>query len=290
MNIRRWQAGVVVFGLFLAGSVARAKPAGEAAFGDILNELGLKKKPPASPQETPRRAVVGRATAAGSEKADGAESSAKPKSAGRTEAPAGPSFTRVIHPLFLATCKACHTPGGAAAATHLLFTGDAAADHRTVSRFVNVHDREASTLLEKASGAILHGGGAPWPASSAPYKRVLAWIRAGARLDHATREEPAAAPEAQAPDDAREGSTPGVSGLSRDAAGAGAVERATRSRDSGGHPAAPASGRAPSCLGGARSANRPGVRHRGPPGHHEPLRRLSPRRWAGRDDAVPAFR
>ena len=40
-------------------------------------------------------------------------------------------------------------------------------------------------------------GGAPWPAASAPYERVLAWIRAGARLDRATREESAAEPEAR---------------------------------------------------------------------------------------------
>ena len=69
-----------------------------------------------------------------------------------------------------------------------------------LARFADVHAPEASKLLQKASGAVLHGGGAPWPAASAPYERVLAWIRAGARLDHAAREEAAAAPEAGEPE------------------------------------------------------------------------------------------
>ena len=74
-----------------------------------------------------------------------------------------------------------------------------------LARLADVHAPEASKLLQKASGAVLHGGGAPWPAASTPYERVFAWIRAGARLDHAAHEEAAAAPEAREPERHHEG-------------------------------------------------------------------------------------
>src|SRR5437763_1740206 len=53
--------------------------------------------------------------------------------------------------------------------------------------------------LRKASGTALNGGGAPWPTASGPYDRVLAWIRAGARLDHAAAGVEAAAPAPDQP-------------------------------------------------------------------------------------------
>ena len=158
---------------------------------DILDELGLKKKAPAPPAGGPRRPPAEPAT----EEQKPEAPAGKAKSGGRTAVPAGPSFTRAIHPLFLATCKACHAAGAAAGATPLVLTGDAEADHRVLARFADVHAPETSKLLQKASGAALHGGGAPWPTASAPYDRVLAWIRAGARLDHAAAaDEEAAVP------------------------------------------------------------------------------------------------
>jgi len=198
MSARRWQTGGVLFGLVLSGvsGAARGQGSPEQGRSDILKELGLKKKP-AAPEPSPEP-PADEASGPENGKAGAAGGSAKQKGAGRTAALAGPSFTRVIHPLFLATCKACHAAGGAAAATHLLLTGDAEADHRAVARFADVHNPEASTLLKKASGAIPHGGAAPWPAGAASYARVLAWIRAGARLDGAAREAAPAEPEAQA--------------------------------------------------------------------------------------------
>ncbi|MEO8212335.1 MAG: hypothetical protein ABI560_04040, partial [Myxococcales bacterium] len=47
-------------------------------------------------------------------------------------------------------------------------------------------------LLLKASGQT-HGGGAPWPADSAAYGRVLAWVSKGAHLDGASASESGAA-------------------------------------------------------------------------------------------------
>jgi mono/diheme cytochrome c family protein len=174
------------------GLVARAESPQETKRENILDELGLKKKPPAPPAGA---AAAPAEPATEEQKPEGP--GGKTKSGGRSAGPAGPSFTRAIYPLFLANCKACHTAGAAAGATPLLLTGDAEADHRVLARFADIHAPEASKLLQKASGAVLHGGGAPWPAASAPYERVLAWIRAGARLDHAAREEAAAEPEAR---------------------------------------------------------------------------------------------
>ena len=175
------------------GLVAHAQTPQETKREDILDELGLKKKAPAPPSAA-TAAPAGEPTTA-EPKPEGP--GGKAKSGGRTAGPAGPSFTRAIYPLVLATCKACHTAGGAAGATPLVLTGDPEADHRLLARFADVQAPEASKLLQKASGAVLHGGGAPWPAASAPYERVLAWIRAGARLNHTTHEEAAAGPEAR---------------------------------------------------------------------------------------------
>jgi cytochrome c553 len=176
------------------GLVARAQSPQETKRQNILDELGLKKKPPAAPAAPPAPAAEP-ATEEQKPEAPGG----KAKSGGRTAVPAGPSFTRAIHPLFLATCKACHTAGGAAAATPLVLTGDAEADHRVLERLADVRAPEASKLLQKASGTALHGGGAPWPTTSGPYERVLAWIRAGARLDRAAARVEAAAPAPDQP-------------------------------------------------------------------------------------------
>jgi len=171
---------------------ARAESPQETQRKNILDELGLKKKPPAPPSAPIDEPAT--------EEQKPERPGEKTKSGGRPAAPTGPSFTRAIHPLFLATCKACHTAGGAAGATPLVLTGDPEADHRALARFADVHAPEASKLLQKSSGAVPHGGGAPWPTGSGPYERVLAWIRAGARLDHASREAAAAGPEARAPE------------------------------------------------------------------------------------------
>ncbi len=201
MLARRGLGRLLVVATLGFGLVARAQSPQETKRQNILDELGLKKKPPAPPSGTTTAPTGEPATEEQKPEGPGG----KAKSGGRTAAPAGPSFTRAIHPLFLATCKACHVAGGAAAATPLVLTGDPEADHRVLARFADVHAPEASKLLQKSSGAVLHGGGAPWPTGSGPYERVLAWIRAGARLDHAAHEEAAAAPEARGPDGHHEG-------------------------------------------------------------------------------------
>lgn len=92
----------------------------------------------------------------------------------------------------MGTCGACHRAGGAGASTRLLLSGEASADHAAVARLVVVRDPASSVLLLKASGQP-HGGGAPWPAGSAAYGRVLAWVSKGARLDGESASESGAA-------------------------------------------------------------------------------------------------
>lgn len=198
MPAERWLGRLLVVATVGFGLVARAESPQQRKREKILDELGLKKKPPAPPSAAP-------AGEPATEEPKPEAPDGKVKSGGRTAGPAGPSFTRAIHPLFMATCKACHTAGGAAAATPLILTGDPEADHRVLARFADVHAPQTSKLLQKASGEAPHGGGAPWPTTSAPYERVLAWIRAGARLDRSTREESAAEPEAREREKSHEG-------------------------------------------------------------------------------------
>jgi len=192
MAASRWMGRLLMVASFGFAVGARAQSSQETKRQDILDELGLKKKP-VGPPPAATPALPGE-PATEQPKPEG--SGGKTKGGARTAAPAGPSFTRAIYPMVLATCKACHTAGGAAGATPLVLTGDAEADHRALARLADVRAPEASKLLQKASGAVLHGGGSPWPVASAPYERMLAWIRAGARLDRAAREEAAATPEA----------------------------------------------------------------------------------------------
>jgi cytochrome c553 len=210
MAANRRRAGFwLAIGLAALTGEARAQTQQEKQRSQILDELGLKKKPPAPPVQPPAEPSAGAAPGEGGEKESGA---AKQKGA-KAATPSGPSFTRAVHPLFLATCKVCHTAGGAAAASHLLLTGDPEADHRALARFADVRSPESSQLLQKASGGVLHGGAAPWPPASGSYERVLAWIRAGARLDRAAHEPeappPAAAGTVARPDTDRREARPG---------------------------------------------------------------------------------
>jgi hypothetical protein len=143
----------------------------------LLDELGLQKvetppapatPPPPAPEEPPTAPAETERTPAG-----GPASPA---------APPAPSFKRAIHPLLMQSCQVCHRAGGPAAATHLLLTGDAAADYAAVRPLVNPATPLSSHLLVKASGQM-HGGGAPWPAGGDAQARVLAWIAKGARFD-----------------------------------------------------------------------------------------------------------
>ena len=87
------------------GVVARAESPQETKRENILDELGLKKKPPAPPSAAPA------AQPATEEEKPGAPAG-KGKGNGKPPRRRGRRSPGSIHPLFLATCKACHTAGG----------------------------------------------------------------------------------------------------------------------------------------------------------------------------------
>ena len=125
----------------LPAGIARAQtPAGEEARrhpqGPRAQEEGARaaaRGHPAPPAgDSPRRAGKRRAAPGGA--------TGKQKGASKSAAPAGPaapSFGRAVHPLFVTTCKPCHAPGAPGGVSRLLLSGDAAADHKVIARFVN---------------------------------------------------------------------------------------------------------------------------------------------------------
>lgn len=152
----------------------------------LLEEMGLKEEPPPPPQPSAQPAASAPGAALdkdADQKASSADPGGKGAAAGHRPPSAPPSFRRVIHPLFVQTCKVCHIVGGPAAATALVLSGEAVADHAAIVRVLDVRAPASSLLLTKASGQKLHAGGAPWPPDGRAYERVLAWIQGGARLD-----------------------------------------------------------------------------------------------------------
>ena len=128
MGTSRWTVCVALLGLLAAGIVQAQTPQ-EKKRGDILKDLGLKKKPPAPPPEATPAPPASEPPAEGAEKrrtvrrrrrkAEGCEQGCSPAG------PAAPSFGRVVHPLLVSTCKACHAPGAPGGASRLLLSGDA---------------------------------------------------------------------------------------------------------------------------------------------------------------------
>src|SRR3954447_15835057 len=104
---------------------------------DILRELGLQKKPLPPPSAVPPPAAeAGPEDGSGPAGPRGADKGA-PKAEGgpgrrAAPTPSGPSFRRAVHPLFVTTCKPCHTAGGPAAVSRFLLSGEEVADHGAI--------------------------------------------------------------------------------------------------------------------------------------------------------------
>jgi len=90
------------------------------------------------------------------------------------------SFASAIHPLLMTSCKSCHSSGGQAGDTQLLFVGSAATDFTSVSKFVDPLAPSGSRLLSKLGGNG-HGGGTVFASGSPEYQTILRWIQQGAR-------------------------------------------------------------------------------------------------------------
>src|SRR5262249_7606260 len=72
-------------------------------------------------------------------------------------------------------CGTCHRAGGMAAASRLLLGNGADADLGAARRLVDPGAPEQSLLVTKASGAVMHAGGAPLPPGSPGYAQLVAW-------------------------------------------------------------------------------------------------------------------
>jgi hypothetical protein len=97
-------------------------------------------------------------------------------------APAGPTFAAGVHALLLSGCQSCHSSAGSAAATRLLFTGNAESDLASVHGSLDPAAptrAETSPLVRKGAG-IEHGGGVVFAAGSPGHATLVAWIAAGA--------------------------------------------------------------------------------------------------------------
>ncbi len=84
-----------------------------------------------------------------------------------------------LHQTLVKACGGCHAPGGTAAGTGFLVTGDLNKDRQSTAAFINREQPVASRCLSKAAGQN-HGGGTIFPSGSVEYELVLQWIRQGA--------------------------------------------------------------------------------------------------------------
>jgi hypothetical protein len=101
-----------------------------------------------------------------------------PPEAGSAAADSGLSFGSVWA-LVDGGCKRCHIPGGMAASSMFLLTGQAGTDYPLVRALVDPAAPAGSRLLAKAAGQG-HGGGVIYGTSSSEYAALLAWIQGGA--------------------------------------------------------------------------------------------------------------
>ncbi|MCG5052772.1 MAG: hypothetical protein KA712_07410 [Myxococcales bacterium] len=108
------------------------------------------------------------------------EAPAAPDAAATEGGRAAASFETDILPLLTEGCAGCHSSGGQAANTTLLYTGTASADLAASLPYVNQNDPTASRLVTKALGRG-HGGGMVWASGSTEVSLVVAWIQEGAK-------------------------------------------------------------------------------------------------------------
>jgi hypothetical protein len=79
-------------------------------------------------------------------------------------------------PVILETCINCHRAGDLASTTSLVF--DPASSANSFSRLVNYssESERAQWLLDKPTGAIIHGGGQNFTTDSAQYQALVNWL------------------------------------------------------------------------------------------------------------------
>ena len=174
-----------------AARAAGQKPAGAGVGGGV--GVGSTGTPAAAPA-TPAPGAAAPETPAAPTAAPTAATTPAPTGAAPRP---GPTFATAVHPILMTTCAVCHRPGGPAAMTRLLLSGDAAGDEAAARAFVVPEAPERSPLVTKSSGQM-HAGGAVLPPGDARMETILAWARG---LASPVAPEPAAGatPAAAAP-------------------------------------------------------------------------------------------
>ncbi|MEO8178174.1 MAG: hypothetical protein ABI895_05000 [Deltaproteobacteria bacterium] len=109
-----------------------------------------------------------------------AAATAAATAAPETGGAAGRSYAPAVHEALNQACSGCHRLGAAASNSGLVLRGEVGADFASARRWVDLQRPEASLLLSKASGGVVHAGGALFPPESAAYGLLLEWIQAGA--------------------------------------------------------------------------------------------------------------
>jgi hypothetical protein len=94
---------------------------------------------------------------------------------------AAPTYAPAVHEALNQACSGCHRLGGAASRSGFVLSAEVGADFASARRWVDLQRPEASLLLGKASGGVVHAGGALFPPESSGYRLLWEWIQAGAR-------------------------------------------------------------------------------------------------------------
>ena len=93
---------------------------------------------------------------------------------------AGLSYAPAVHEALNQACSGCHRLGAPAGHSGFVLSAEVGADFASARRWVDLERPEASLLLGKASGGVVHAGGALFPPESAAYRVLLEWIQSGA--------------------------------------------------------------------------------------------------------------
>ncbi len=156
----------------------------EAERRRLLDQLGLKKRAPATP--APKGEPKGDADEErGGVAEKGKDAPNEPpaveegKPGAKPEPPPGLGFSGSVQRA-LGACRGCHVAGGSAGGGAYVLDGTLEADFAATRRFVNVGAPAESPLLRLATGAG-HKGGTVLAPASAEYQLLLRWIAAGAK-------------------------------------------------------------------------------------------------------------
>jgi hypothetical protein len=235
-----------------APSVGASSPA-ERRRQEILDKVGLQPKPkpkpkPEKPDESPddedareEHDSVEDGDEAVSPSPDDSESDSTGGANSGARASPRVTFSGQIHGMLRSRCLPCHGPGGSAARTRLILTGDLQEDHRASVRLIDRQTPGKSVLVTKGIG-VAHGGGASIPPDGTQHQRLVAWISGGAPVGGQRSAAPVAPVPSPEADVASAAVEPRSARAPAGGAAAGPGPTQAQSRGRGGREAPPPAG------------------------------------------------